>query len=184
MKRLGVVLLILAGCRTRPADSLSSRDRLAMTPARGGVAVKLIPDPQSPNVQLGPDEELVQPQLNRSNAMPVYPPQLVTLHLPPHTVVLRVMFDEDGRVLSIAKSPIRASTEDDHAAEFEAAVGQALASWKCYPPRIRKFRPGPDTDNDGKPDYRIMVAQRALKTFFDLSFSFEVVNGQPVVKGN
>jgi hypothetical protein len=55
-------------------------------------------------------------------------------------------------------------------------------NWRCEPPHIRKFRPGPDNDHDGKPDYRIMVAQSTLKTFFDVSFSFEVVNGEPVVK--
>jgi hypothetical protein len=47
---------------------------------------------------------------------------------------------------------------------------------------IRKFRPGPDSDGDGKPDFLIMSSQRSLKTFFDLTFSFEVVDGQPIVK--
>jgi hypothetical protein len=63
--------------------------------------VKLIPDPGSPSVQLGPGEEYVPPQLDRTNALPVYPTQLVALHLQPHTVVLRIIFDERGRMVDV-----------------------------------------------------------------------------------
>jgi hypothetical protein len=97
-------------------------------------------------------------------------------------VVLRVTFDERGRASEIANSPVAASTDDDYRPAFEAAARKALKAWGCHPPRIRKFRPGPDGDGDGKPDFRILQAERLLQAFFDVSFTFEVINGVPVVK--
>jgi hypothetical protein len=52
------------------------------------------------------------------------------------------------------------------------------SSRRSFVPKILR----PDSDGDGKPDYRIMTAQTTLKTFFDLSFTFEVIDGQPVVR--
>ena len=133
-------------------------------------------------MQLGPDEEFVQPRLRPDNPPPKYPAELIPLRLGPHTVSLRVTFDEQGAAWRVEPSPIAESTDDPYRSAFENALKETLMRWKCQPPRIRKFRPGPDSDGDGKPDFRIMTAQRTLKTFFDLSFTFEVVNGQPVVR--
>ena len=116
------------------------------------------------------------------NPAPVYPAALVPLHLEPHSITMRVTFDEEGRVLSVAESPVAASTDSEHRPAFEAATRETLQQWKCYPSRIRKFRPGPDTDGDGKADYTILQADKVLKTFFDVTFEFAVVNGVPVVK--
>ncbi len=174
--------MLAAACRTAVPENLSSRDVATTTPATGGVAVKLVADPTAPSVQLGPGEEYVEPQLNRSNPLPVYPAELVALHLPPHVVVLRVYFDKQGDAIDVRPSPVAASTDDQYREAFEQAARQSLKKWRCYAAAIRKFRPGPDTDGDGKPDYRILEAQRYFSTFFDVSFSFEIVNGEPVVK--
>ena len=120
--------------------------------------------------------------LRPENRPPEYPPELLPLALRPHTVAVRAIFNESGRVMEIVKSPLGESTDDAYRPQFESAVRHAVEEWRCQPPRIRKFRPGPDADHDGKPDYRILAAERILKTFFDLAFSFEVINGQPVVK--
>ncbi len=120
--------------------------------------------------------------LRPENRHPEYPPELLHLALTPHVVVVRAIFNESGRVTEIVNSPLGASTEDVYRPQFEAAVRRAVEQWKCQAPRIRKFRPGPDADHDGKPDYRVLSAERILKAFFDLEFSFEVINGQPVVK--
>ncbi len=182
MKRYAL-LLIFAACHSQMAsETISSREVATITASSAAVSLKLVPDPASPNVKLGPDEDYVMPQLSPSNPSPVYPRHLVALHLKSHTVVLRITFDERGLPSEIASSPIAASTENQYQREFESAAKEALAQWKCRPPRIRKFRPGPDADGDRKPDYRILHSQRVLKTFFDVSFAFEVINGVPVVK--
>ncbi len=175
------VLAALVACRSAP-QKIAPRNVAEISPSKPAVSAKLVPAPDSPEVQLGPGEEYVSPQLASGNPQPKYPVELVTRQLPPHTVVVRVTFDERGRVFDIAPSPVGASTHDEHETAFEGAVRDALQQWKCWPASIRKFRNGPDTDGDGKPDYRILVSQRVLKAFFDISFSFEIVNGQPVVK--
>ena len=173
--------ILVIACRTRP-QTITPHEVAAISPASGAVSSKLIPDQDSPSVKLGLDEDYVEPHLSPRNNPPAYPPDLIPLQLTPYTIVVRVIFDESGRVFEIAHSPLATSTEGQYRTAFEAAVKQALQQWRCSPPRIRKFRPGPDADGDGKPDYRILASQRVLKTFFDVSFSFEVVNGQPVVR--
>lgn len=182
MRKLAILLLLAAACRTPTAATLSSREVATIAPAEGGVSAKLIADPNAPSVQLVEGEEFVKPRLLGSNAMPVYPPDLVPLNLKPHTVVLRVTFDDLGQAVDIAESPVAESTQDASTPKFEAAARDALRTWRCFPARIRRFHPGPDNDGDGKADYRIMDFECTLRAFFDVSFSFEVVNGQPVVK--
>lgn len=182
MKRLAILLLFAASCRTPTAATLSSHEVATIAPAEGGVSAKLIVDPDAPSVQLQPGEEFVHPRLLGSNSLPVYPADLVPLHLRPHTVVLRVTFDDIGHAVEIAKSPVAESTGDEYTAKFEAATREALQTWRCFPAKIRRFHPGPDYDGDGKSDYRIMDFECTLRAFFDISFSFEIVNGQPVVK--
>jgi hypothetical protein len=102
--------------------------------------------------------------------------------LPKHVVVLRVTFDEQGDVADIGSSPIGDPTASAHLPHFDSAVRETVRTWRCRPARIRKFRPGPDSDGDGKPDYAILSGQRVLKTYFDISFSFELIDGVPVVE--
>ena len=181
MKNAYWLLVAFVACRTAP-QTIAARQVASISEASGAVSAKLVPDPNSPLVQLGPDEDFVRPYLRPENPPPAYPADLIALHLQEHTIAVRVTFDEAGRLFDVAPSPIAASTDDAYRPAFEQSVRDALKSWRCSPPRIRKFRPGPDGDGDGKPDYRIMVTQKPLKTFFDLSFAFAVVNGQPVVK--
>jgi hypothetical protein len=181
MKGVTWILLVLGACRSAPQE-FKPKEVAAISPARGAVSAKLVADPNAPTVQLGPDEQFIAPHLRPENPQPAYPSELVSLHLPPHTVSLRVTFDEQGAAWKIERSPIAPSTDDQYRPAFESALKETLMRWKCQPPRIRKFRDGPDSDGDGKPDYRIMTAQTTLKTFFDLSFTFDVIDGQPVVR--
>ena len=180
MKHAQSLFLILAACRSAP-QAIQPKDVAAISPASGNVSAKLVADPSAPTVQLGPDEQFVAPHLRPENRPPVYPPQLVSLHLAPHIVSLRVTFDEKGYAWKVERSPVAMSTDDEYRAAFEAAVQETLTRWKCQPARIRKFRDGPDSDGDGKPDYRIMTSETTLKTFFDVSFEFAIVNGQPML---
>ena len=175
------LLLLFVACRTAP-QTIQPKEVAAISPASGAVSARLVADPSAPTVQLGADEEFIAPHLRPENPAPAYPNELVPLHLPPRVVSLRVTFDEQGAAWKVEPSPIAKSTDDEYRVAFENALKDTLMRWKVQPPRIRKFRNGPDSDGDGKPDFRIMTSQVTLKVFFDLSFSFEVVNGQPVVK--
>ena len=171
----------VCACHTAP-QTLTPKQVAAISPEQGATSSKLIPDKNSPEVQLGPNEEFVPPQLARTNPMPAYPADLLSLHLPQRVVSARVTFDERGQAIDAVPSPIGETTHDQYETAFWNAVSESVKRWHCFPPRIRKFRDGPDADGDGKPDYRILSAERVFKTFFDVAFTFEVVNGQPVVK--
>ncbi|HVS30748.1 MAG TPA: hypothetical protein VMS98_04755 [Thermoanaerobaculia bacterium] len=175
--------LLIISCRSAvPPAEINPRDVAEMSPDDGVVSATLLEDPDPPEVQLGPNEEFVQPVLRRGNGEPEYPPELIDRRPAPHVVAVRLTFDEWGRLSDTSPSPLVPSTGGEHAPAFEAAVIRAVETWRCLPARIRKFRDGPDSDGDGKADYRIMTDQKPLKTRFDVAFSFEIVNGVPVVK--
>jgi hypothetical protein len=180
---LTAVVLLLAACRTQAPSTLSTRDVAEISAGSGEVSTKLIADPNAPTADLGPGEEFVPARLDGDNPPPEYPRDLIARGLPSHTIVVRIVFAENGRVLDVGPSPLEQSTVSPYTARFEAALcSRLLQFWRVWPPVIRKFRPGPDSDSDGKPDYRILVDQKVLKTFFDVAFTFEIVNGQPVVR--
>jgi hypothetical protein len=176
-----VLAAALAGCRTQ-APALTTREVAELSAESGAVSAALIEDPNAPAVELGPGEEFLRAQLDGDNPAPVYPRELIARAVAPHRIVVRILFDERGRVLDAGPSPLEPSTLSGYTARFDASVCAALLTWRVYPPAVRKFRPGPDSDADGKPDYRILVDQKPLKSFFDVAFTFEIVNGEPVVR--
>jgi len=185
MRRLGLLLAAFIACRSQPAsETISVRGVAPAAPSTGAVALRLVADPGTPGVELAPDENYVPPQLLSSNPAPVYPPDLVPLHLKHHTVGLRITFNETGRVSDVGESPVAGSTGGQYQAAFTAAALQALEQWRCWPPEVRKFRPGPDGDGDGKPDFQIVVKRKVLRAYFDVSITFEVVDGLPTVKSD
>jgi hypothetical protein len=177
---VAILLPLLIACRSSAPPPTSTTPVEPRT-RNGAVSARLLPDPDAPAVQLGPDEELLPAVLMSNNHLPRYPEELLALDLRPHVVAVRVTFDDRGAVLSIADSPVRESTEGEHTRLFKEAVEQAVSEWRCLPAAIRKFRDGPDYDGDGLPDFRVMAGQRILKTFFDVSFTFAIVDRKPVV---
>ena len=127
-------------------------------------------------------EQFVQARLDHGNPPPQYPKDLVRLGLPVHRIVTRIVFEEEGHVSDVGSSPLERSTESRYTSQFDAAVCEALLNWRVWAPEVRKFRDGPDSDGDGKPDFRVMTDRKRLKSFFDVAFTFEVVNGEPVVR--
>ena len=142
----------------------------------------MIADPSAPTVQIPPGEQYLQPQIMHGNPMPQYPPALIPLKLPPHVVVVRITSNEQSRVEDTRPSPLGGTTDDEYRGAFEAAVTQAVRTWKVFPAEIRQVKDGPDADGDGKPDYEIVTGRKMLKAFFDIAFRFEVVDGKPVVR--
>lgn len=180
MRRLLIAVVLLAACRAKTPEVLPQT--LADPNPQGDVSAKLIPDPSGPTLELGADEEFVRPYIRPDNPQPAYPEGLVRLRLAPHVIAVRMIVDERGQVAEIGPSPVAESTTDEYCAAFEESVKTALRQWRVSPPQIRKFRPGADLDGDGKADYRVLASSRALKAFFDISFTFAIVDGKPVVR--
>ena len=74
--------LTCIACRSRP-QNITPHEVTTISPASGAVSAKLIPDPTSPSVKLGPDEDYVEPHFSPRNAPPAYPPDLIPLQLKP-----------------------------------------------------------------------------------------------------
>jgi hypothetical protein len=182
MKRYCIAfLLAIAACRTQRPPVVPHLPQSEWS-GEGAVAAKLLEDPNAPRVRLGPNEEYVPPFIAPDNPVPEYPAELLALRLKPHVVVVRMIVDEMQQVMDISPSPLQPSTESPHRPLFESQVRTALQQWSVRPPVIRKFKPGPDADGDGTADYQIMVDQHTLKAYFDLAFTFEVVDGKGVVR--
>ena len=181
MRAATFALVVLAACRTQ-APSLTTRDVAELSEGSGAVKATLVADPNAPEVRLGPDEQFVPATLDHRNPPPQYPKDLVRLGLPSHRIVARIVFEEQGHVVDVGPSPLERSTQSRYSSQFDAAVCDALLNWRVRAPEVRKFRPGPDSDSDGKPDFRVMTDRKRLKSFFDVAFTFEVVNGEPVVR--
>jgi hypothetical protein len=181
MKRLVLLAVVAVGCRPAvPAKAVPAP--APVTQSTASVTAKMIADPNAPSVRLPPGEVYVQPQVMRGNPLPQYPPDLVPLALAPHEVVVRITSNEESRIEDVRASPLGGTTDDAYRVRFEEAVTAAVTRWKVFPAEIRKMKDGPDVDGDGKPDYTIAVGRKILKSFFDISFRFEIVNGQPVVR--
>ncbi|HEY6842613.1 MAG TPA: hypothetical protein VI391_00460, partial [Thermoanaerobaculia bacterium] len=107
----GLLIALLTACAHQP-QTLKPRNLVDISPASGAVAARLVADPNSPELKLGPGEEYVAPQLSRSNRPPPYPADLLPLGLSRHAASVRVTFDESGRATEIVPSPIGEITHD------------------------------------------------------------------------
>jgi hypothetical protein len=93
-------------------------------------------------------------------------------------VAVRIIVYEDGAIRGVLDSPLDQPTNGENWEVFRAAVEQTVWSWRYTPATIRTFADGEDLNHDGKPDYPVMVEERPIRTYLDLRFTFEVVNGR------
>lgn len=171
---LCLLLLVMAACRTARAEK--------PPPRHGSVSATLLADPNAPQIELAERQDFRAAWLDPENPMPEYPAALIPLGLPAHSVAVRLLLSEEGRVSQLGPSPLRPSTEGPYRAEFEQAVQNAVAAWTGGPPRVRQFVAGPDADADGKPDFDRLKREQVLKAYFDVVFVFELRGGKPSVR--
>ncbi|HSN53825.1 MAG TPA: hypothetical protein VLT32_04095, partial [Candidatus Sulfomarinibacteraceae bacterium] len=100
---------------------------------------------------------------------------------PKTEVVVRVVIGADGSVTSIRPSPLADAPSGEWAAVFFDAVRQAVRGWRYEPCQLRDLEDGPDMDDDGRPDYTVVVASKPVPVYLDLSFRFEIVGGAGLV---
>lgn len=178
-----VLIALAAGCAARrPPEPTPAPPP---PPADVGASkATYIFDPENPALHLDADVKFDRPRPNDSNALPVYPERPLREHAGTHREVVRIVIDVRGQVSQVFNSPLEAGDGGPYAADFRAAVETAVRTWKYSPGVMRKIAPGNDLDGDGKADYTVTTSIDPIAVYYDVRFTFEIVNGAGVVTAN
>jgi len=143
--RLVLVVLVLAcfGCSSQaPKPQPPPQAKLS-----GQVTGGLIAAPASESYIAEKGAYYEQPICSSDNALPAYPPDLLSQRLPPVSVQVRVVVDELGQVSSVTSS----ESVGPRQLPFVESVRSALQKWKFT--QLVKVIPGKDytglRDGDG-----------------------------------
>jgi hypothetical protein len=151
-------------------------------PSRTGVATyAFVFDPSHPAATLAEDVRFLRPVPRGELAPPAYPDDALRAGDGPHRELVRIVIDDNGTVADVGDSPLGASDGGRHAASFRAAVDGAVRRWRFQPGLLRKVGPGNDLDGDGKPDYVVTTAQEPVPVYYDVGFTFAIVEGKGIV---
>lgn len=115
------------------------------------------------------------------NRPPSYPDELLGLELPLQKIVVRIDLNERGHVTSVRTNLELSEADPRYRPAFETAIRLAVAGWCFQPARQRTFVDSPD-DGSGKPPYKMLQAETAVPTYFDIRFLFEVTDGKGLVR--
>jgi len=178
-----VALLADAACAVAPPRSAPTAP--ALMPPDGQVGVIVLPTAggEKPRPEVG--ETFYAPQPTYT-PLPSYPVSALMEQAAPARVAVRIVIGRDGRVEEITGSPVEESSGGPFAAAFRAAVDDALRLWTFIPGVYRRLRPGGDLDGDGTPDWQDATESRGVEVFYDLRFTFAIVDGdgQVIVGGS
>jgi hypothetical protein len=178
---LAVVALVIAsaGCASKkPAAPPAPPPPLP----EGKSRYSYIFDPGNPALGLPEDVQFRRPLPKETKTLPTYPANALAAHNGPHREVVRFIIDTHGNVDKIVDSPMESSDEGPFAADYRRAVEEALRSWRYEPGVFQHVKPGEDKDGDGTPDYKIMTSWDLVPVYYDVRFTFEIVDGKGVVK--
>jgi hypothetical protein len=92
------------------------------------------------------------------------------------------VIDTFGNVSEVLDSPMERSDGGASTADYRRAVDDAVRTWRFQPGRFQHVTDGADKDADGKPDYKVMTSWEAVAVYYDIRFTFEIVDGEGVVK--
>ncbi|HEU4401128.1 MAG TPA: hypothetical protein VFT43_03410 [Candidatus Polarisedimenticolia bacterium] len=109
--------------------------------------------------------------------LPEYPKKALVKDAAPVSLVVRIIIYEDGVVHEVLDSPSDQRAAADHREVFREAVEAAVRSWRFRPAIIRTMAEGEDLDHDGKVDYTVTAAEKPVRSYLDLRFTFEVERG-------
>jgi TonB family protein len=116
-----MVALLLVACATQQALKEA-------VPRAGDVAMSVVKAPGEQSYASAGDAQWDLPYPFEENETPVYPPELLSANLPPMTVRVRIIVDEQG---SVVDSMALAAPPDYP--QFFAAAQAAVHDWKFWP---------------------------------------------------
>jgi hypothetical protein len=174
-------VVVLTGCAARkPAPKPAPP--APPPPVEGKTTYKLIFDPGNPALGLPEDVQFRRPFPQDTKTLPKYPANALAVRDGPHREVVRFIIDTHGNVERVLDSPLASSDGGPFAGDYRRAVEEALKSWHYEPGVFQHVSPGEDKDGDGKPDYKVMTSWEAVAVYYDVRFTFEIVDGKGVVK--
>mgnify|MGYP003584339952 FL=1 len=145
----------------------------AASAAAGGTAV------HGDRMVLADNESFLMPLDDMKNAQPAYPQNLLSQHLPPRVVCLRVGIDEKGAVTVVAKAPVSEICPKGAEPEFLAASETVAKTWKFDPALRCVFRNAKDKERAvASCDGGKGIPQAVTLTY---RIQFEQVDGKPKV---
>ena len=151
-------------------------------PPEGKTKYSYIFDPGNPALGLPEDVQFIRPFPQDTKTLPKYPENALAAHDGPHREVVRFIIDTHGSVDKVVDSPVEASDGGPYAADYRRAVEEALRTWRYEPGVFRHVKPGEDKDGDGKSDYKVMTSSEIVPVYYDVRFTFEIVDGMGVVR--
>jgi hypothetical protein len=152
------------------------------TPPEGKTKYSYIFDPGNPALGLPEDVQFRRPFPKETKTLPVYPENALAARDGPHREVVRFIIDPNGNVGEIVDSPMESSDGGPFATEYRRAVEAALRMWRYEPGVLQHVKDGEDKDGDGKPDYKVMTSWEMVPVYYDVRFTFEIVDGEGRVK--
>jgi len=138
-------------------------------------------DPSNPALGLPADVKFMRPMPRETVALPKYPARALAARDGPHREVVRIVIDERGNVAQVLDSPMEASDGGPFAADYRRAVEEAVRSWRYSSGALLHVKDGEDKDGDGRADYTITTAIDPVAVYYDVRFTFEIVDGRGVV---
>jgi predicted small lipoprotein YifL len=175
------VISALAGCGPKMPPTTPPPAPPGPAPPTGVSSYKFIVDAANPANNLPEDVKFRRPQPLDQRTLPIYPADALAAHDGPHRELVRIVIDDHGSVSQVGDSPLGASDGGLYAAAFREAVDTAVRRWRFAPGALYKTEPGHDLDNDGKPDYQVATSIDVVPVYYDIRFTFEIVDGKGVV---
>lgn len=145
----------------------------------GRVEVETLPDAAAKTPALRAGQQSFMAPVPLETPPPDFPPGSLADGMEPTVIVVRIVIGEQGNILGVLDSP---EAQDHGAPAFRAAVEQAVRGWKYKPAIIRSLVGGEDVNSDGIPDLNVVTQDQPVRSYLDLRFTFEVVDGRGRVR--
>jgi hypothetical protein len=176
---LALVVTLAACAAKRPVKTAPP---LPPPSTEGKTSYNYIFDPANSALALPEDVKFLRPQPVETKRLPTYPERALAAGDGPHREIVRIVIDVHGTVGQVLDSPLGRSDDGPFAADYRQAVDDAVKSWRYEPGVLEHVRDGEDKDLDGKPDYRVLTSLDRVAVYYDIRFTFEIVDGKGVVK--
>lgn len=176
-----VFALLLSGCAAKKPPHATAPPTAPRPPAEGKTRYSYIFDPANPALGLPADVQFLRPMARETKTLPVYPAAALAAHDTPHREVVRIVIDDHGSVGQVSDSPMERSDDGPFAADYRRAVDSAVRTWHFQPGVLQHVRDGEDKDGDGKADYKVMTSWEHVAVYYDIRFTFEIVDGKGIV---